>query len=118
MSGLNRIRTHILVCKHKDCVSRGGQESLRELKGALGEACERGEVLVTKVKCLDQCESGPVMVVYPEGVWYGGVDGRGAREIAERHGACAGSGGPPRCRVLRDMRGELLGVEGAAEELG
>jgi (2Fe-2S) ferredoxin len=43
------------------------------------------------------------MVVYPEGVWYGEVDERGAREIVEQHigeGRLAAG-----CKVLRDMRG-------------
>ncbi len=102
MSGLKKVRKHVLVCDHKDCARGGAKEALRELKGALKEAGLRDEVLITKVDCFDLCEHAPVMVVYPEGVWYGGVDGRGARQIAERHIAAGGS--PARCVVLRDMR--------------
>lgn len=101
MSGLKKIRKHILVCEHKDCVKRGGKDSLRELKGALKALGLRDEVFVSKVDCFDQCDDGPVMVVYPEGVWYGEVDERAAREIAERHIA---EGRLARCTVLRDMR--------------
>ncbi|HYH86537.1 MAG TPA: (2Fe-2S) ferredoxin domain-containing protein [Pyrinomonadaceae bacterium] len=101
MSGLKRIRNHILVCEHKDCVKRGGKDSLRELKGALKSLGLRDEVLISKVDCFDQCDEGPVVVVYPEGVWYGEVDERAAREIAERHVA---EGRLARCNVLRDMR--------------
>jgi (2Fe-2S) ferredoxin len=35
--------------------------------------------------CLDACESGAAMVVYPEGVWYGGVTPADVPEIVERH---------------------------------
>jgi sirohydrochlorin cobaltochelatase len=101
--GLKKIRRHVLVCEHKDCLKRGGKESLRELKQALRDAGERERVLITKVDCLDQCDDGPVMVVYPEGVWYGEVDGRCAREIAEKH---SGGGVAEGCRILRDMRGD------------
>lgn len=103
MSGLKKVRKHVLVCEHKDCARGGGKEALKELKSALKEAGLRDEVMVTKVDCFDQCERGPVFVVYPEGVWYGGVDERGAREIAERH--IRGGGTAARCEVLRDMRG-------------
>ena len=103
MSGLKKIKKHVLVCDHKDCARGGGKDALRELKGALREAGRRDEVLITKVDCFDQCEHAPVMVVYPEGVWYGEVDERGAREIAERHLVAGGTAA--RCRVLRDMRG-------------
>jgi (2Fe-2S) ferredoxin len=107
VSGLKKVRTHVLACDHKDCARGGGKEALRELKGALKEAGLRDEVLITKVDCFDLCEHAPVLVVYPEGVWYGEVDERGAREIAERH---FGAGGKPtRCRVLRDMRGDVKG---------
>ncbi len=93
----------MLVCEHKDCVRRGGKESLKELKHALRDAGARERVLITKVDCLDQCDDGPVMVVYPEGVWYGEVDASGAREIAEKHLSGGVAAGP---RILRDMRGD------------
>ena len=101
VSGLKRIRNHILVCEHKDCLKRGGKDSLKELKGTLKSLGLRDEVLISKVDCFDQCDEGPVMVVYPEGVWYGDVDERAAREIAEGHIA---QGRLARCKVLRDMR--------------
>lgn len=103
VSKLRKIKTHVLVCEHKDCDKRGGRESLRALKHALRETGSRERVLVSKIDCLDQCDDGPVMVVYPEGVWYGEVDERGAREIVERH---IGEGRlATGCKVLRDMRG-------------
>ncbi len=36
------------------------------------------DVLVTSTGCLKQCENGPVMVVYPEGWWFGEVDSEDA----------------------------------------
>lgn len=103
MSGLKKIKKHVLVCDAKDCARGGARDALRELKGALKEAGLRAEVLVTKVSCFDLCGHAPVMVVYPDGVWYGGVGERGAREIAERH--LAAGLRATRCEVLRDMRG-------------
>lgn len=35
--------------------------------------------------CLDQCEHGPNVVVYPEGVWYGNVQLSDVEEIIESH---------------------------------
>lgn len=102
MAGLKKVRAHVLACDDKDCLRGGGKEALRELKGALKAADLRDEVLITKVDCFDLCEHAPVLVVYPDGVWYGEVDERGAREIAERH--LQAGGRPTRCRVLRDMR--------------
>jgi (2Fe-2S) ferredoxin len=44
-----------------------------------------GQVRVNKAGCLDRCEEGPVVVVYPEGVWYTYVDREDIDEIVESH---------------------------------
>lgn len=44
-----------------------------------------GKVRVNSAGCLDRCESGPVCVVYPEGVWYTYIDAEDLDEIIESH---------------------------------
>jgi (2Fe-2S) ferredoxin len=44
-----------------------------------------GKVRVNRAGCLDRCEEGPVIVVYPEAVWYTYVDRHDIDEIIERH---------------------------------
>ncbi len=44
-----------------------------------------GRVRINKSGCLDQCEHGPTVVVYPEAVWYGGVKPEDAEEIVREH---------------------------------
>lgn len=106
MSKLKKIGAHVLVCKHKTCLRQGGKASARALKRALKEQDLSGRVMVTKVKCLDQCGRGPVMVVYPDGVWYGRVDEEAARRIAAEH---LKEGRAVEEKVLRDMRGDAGG---------
>ncbi|HEX5708207.1 MAG TPA: (2Fe-2S) ferredoxin domain-containing protein [Pyrinomonadaceae bacterium] len=109
MGGLKKIKAHVLVCENKDCERRGGREAYKALKESLRERGVRGRVLVTKVDCLDQCDDGPVMAVYPEGVWYGRVDAACAREIAARLAGEGASSSSPRagaCRVLHVMRAQ------------
>jgi NADP-reducing hydrogenase subunit HndC len=101
VSKLRKIKAHVLVCKHKTCLRQGGKNSIKALKRTLKEQDLRGAVMVTKVKCLDQCGRGPVMVVYPEGVWYGGVDEECARQIVTEHLA---EGHVIEKRVLHEMR--------------
>ena len=45
----------------------------------------KGKVRMNKAGCLDRCEEGPVIVVYPEGVWYTYVDRADIDEIIDRH---------------------------------
>ncbi len=45
----------------------------------------RGAVRANKSGCLDQCEVGPTVVVYPEAVWYDGVTAEDVDEIIASH---------------------------------
>jgi (2Fe-2S) ferredoxin len=44
-----------------------------------------GKVRVNIAGCLDRCDQGPVLVVYPEGVWYTYVDREDIDEIIREH---------------------------------
>lgn len=101
VSKLRKISAHVLVCKHKTCLKQGGKASLKALKRTLKEQGLRDEVMITKIDCLDQCGRGPVMVVYPDGVWYGGVDEETAREIVTEQ---LEKGRVIEKRVLHEMR--------------
>ena len=101
MSKLKKISAHVLVCQHKTCNKQGGKASAKALKRALKERGLREQVMITKVKCLDQCGRGPIMVVYPEGVWYGGVDEESARKIVTEH---LEEGRAVESKILHDMR--------------
>lgn len=45
----------------------------------------KGKIRINSAGCLDRCEEGPVLVVYPEGVWYTYVDKHDIDEIIEQH---------------------------------
>lgn len=45
----------------------------------------KGKVRMNKAGCLDRCDEGPVMVVYPEGIWYTYFDIADVDEIIDSH---------------------------------
>lgn len=45
----------------------------------------KGKVRINKAGCLDRCDDGPVIVVYPEAVWYTYVDQSDIDEIIDEH---------------------------------
>lgn len=45
----------------------------------------KGAVRVNHAGCMNQCGNGPMVVVYPEDVWYSGVNIRGALRIVREH---------------------------------
>ena len=74
MSGSNPYRVHALVCLGgKSCPAQGSEAIWFELKRRVLEAGLENEVRVTKSGCMGQCGHGPMVCVYPEDVWYGGV---------------------------------------------
>ena len=54
------------------------------LKKRLKEAGLRDKLRATRSGCLDQCEYGPTVLVFPKGIWYGGVSVDDVDEIFER----------------------------------
>ena len=84
---------HIFFCLNQRangeacCADHGAQAAFDHCKQrvkALGLAGP-GTVRVNKAGCLDRCEEGPVIVVYPEAVWYTYVDRADIDEIVDRH---------------------------------
>lgn len=77
---------HALVCRGPRCNTAGAGETAQALKQQL-RARNMGddEVLVAQTGCLFPCNLGPVMVVYPDGVWYGGLTETAVGRIVEEH---------------------------------
>jgi (2Fe-2S) ferredoxin len=58
---------HLFVC----CNRRpDGHKRLRDYMKARAKELGLGRVRVNMAGCLDRCELGPCMVIYPEGIWY------------------------------------------------
>jgi (2Fe-2S) ferredoxin len=60
------------------------KQRVRELGLAQGDET-RGRLRVNQAGCLDRCEEGPCIVVYPDAVWYTYVDRADIDEIIEEH---------------------------------
>ncbi|CAG1005307.1 Ferredoxin, 2Fe-2S [Burkholderiales bacterium] len=45
----------------------------------------KGKVRINKAGCMDRCDEGPVLVVYPEGVWYRYASREDVEEIIQSH---------------------------------
>ncbi len=78
-------RSHILVCGGTGCVSSGCKEVQAELEKELTERDLIEEVKMIETGCHGFCEKGPLMIVYPEGVFYCEVTPEDVEEIVEEH---------------------------------
>ena len=66
-------RSHVLVCGGTGCTSSGSQQIIQTLKDELKKNRLQNEVAVVKTGCHGLCAEGPVMIVYPEAVFYSKV---------------------------------------------
>jgi (2Fe-2S) ferredoxin len=86
-------RHHVFFCTNQRedgsqcCDQCGAQTSRDYLKRRAKELdiAGQGGVRVNTAGCLNRCEEGPVIVVYPEGIWYTYVDKEDLDEILTEH---------------------------------
>lgn len=84
---------HLFVCTNRrepgsprpSCNPDGKGELHTLLNQAVAASGLKDRVRVNKAGCLDQCEHGPNVVVYPDAVWYGNVQPADVAEIVDSH---------------------------------
>ena len=85
--------THVFCCINerpvdhpKGCCSARGAISLQGYMKARAKKMDlKTRVRINRSGCLDRCELGPTMVIYPEGVWYTYKTREDIDEILDRH---------------------------------
>ncbi len=90
---MKRFENHIFVCENvrpQDhprgcCFDKGSKELRQILKKRLKELGLTTQVRANAAGCLDACEHGITVVVYPEQIWYGGVTENDVDEIIQKH---------------------------------
>ncbi|MBK6972298.1 MAG: NAD(P)H-dependent oxidoreductase subunit E [Sterolibacteriaceae bacterium] len=90
---MSHFKYHVFFCCNQrepgeTCCNNHGASDVRgyakDRVKALKLAGE-GKVRINQAGCLDRCDQGPVLVVYPEAVWYTYVDESDIDEIIDEH---------------------------------
>ncbi|MFB6220011.1 MAG: CbiX/SirB N-terminal domain-containing protein [Halolamina sp.] len=90
---------HVAVCTNQTCTKQGAPAVLERLRQGVRDS-EECNARVTTTSCLGQCGDGPNVAVYPDGVWYGGVQPDDADRIVSSH--------LDRERIVSDLDSQLL----------
>lgn len=88
-----RFEKHIFICENKrdednprgSCFNNGSADLKPIFQKRLKELGVSHKIRANGSGCLDACEFGPVVLVYPEQVWYGGVCKDDVEEIIQSH---------------------------------
>ncbi|MBR3483765.1 MAG: 4Fe-4S binding protein [Lachnospiraceae bacterium] len=78
-------RSHVLVCGGTGCTSSGSQKIMETLRTEIAKAGLDKEVSVVQTGCHGLCALGPIMIVYPEAVFYSMVKAEDIPEIVSEH---------------------------------
>ena len=90
---MSYFKHHVFFCTNQRangeacCANHGANDMRAYAKDrvkALGDQIP-GKVRINSAGCLDRCDKGPVMVIYPEAVWYTYVDREDVEKIIESH---------------------------------
>lgn len=86
-------RHHVFFCTNKRengerCCQDNDAQAMRDYAKQRCKALKLngpGQVRINNAGCLDRCDEGPVIVIYPEETWYTYVDRQDIDEIVEEH---------------------------------
>lgn len=84
---------HVFFCINaredgrQSCSEQGAMAAQKHCKSRVKQLgmSGAGQIRINQAGCLDRCEEGPVLVVYPEGTWYTYVDNSDIDEIVDSH---------------------------------
>jgi (2Fe-2S) ferredoxin len=90
---MNKPKRHIFICTSSRingqqkgyCHTKQSVELVNQFMEEISDRDLGGEVFVSNTGCFGICEKGPIVVVYPDNVWYGAVSGDDVEEIMEEH---------------------------------
>lgn len=90
---VNKPVRHIFVCTSSRvsgrqkgfCHTKASVEIVNTFMEEIQDRGLGGEVMVSNTGCFALCERGPIVAVYPDNVWYGGVTPEDVEEIMDEH---------------------------------
>ncbi|PKN80971.1 MAG: NADH-quinone oxidoreductase subunit F [Candidatus Cloacimonetes bacterium HGW-Cloacimonetes-1] len=98
-------RIDLLICCGSGCVSAGALKIKERFHAVLTEKGMTNEINIIETGCMGPCDYGPVMVIYPEGVFYKHVSVDDVSEIVEEHFI---KGRPVKRLMMQDSEDQVI----------
>ena len=89
----NHFQHHVFFCLNQRddgaacCMDNGAQAAFEHMKARVKKLGLNGKdkVRINRAGCFDRCGEGPLLVIYPQAIWYTFVDNDDIDEIIESH---------------------------------
>lgn len=89
----NHFKHHVFFCLNQRpdgeacCQDKGAEAAFNHMKSRVKKLGLNGEgkVRINRAGCLDRCSQGPLLVIYPQAIWYTFIDNDDIDEIIESH---------------------------------
>jgi len=93
ISAMSYFEKHVFFCVNERedgaecCAGCGANEVQAHAKQRIKALRKNGEgkIRINRAGCMDRCDEGPVMVIYPDAIWYRYVDQSDIDEIIDEH---------------------------------
>lgn len=87
------LKAHVFICTNERppgsprgcCKEKNSEQLIQLFKEGLAKAGLKMEIRAQRAGCLDVCEYGPAVVIYPDNIWYGKVQPEDVAEIIDSH---------------------------------
>ena len=88
-----KLKAHVFICTNERpeghprgcCKAKNSEGLIQVFKQEVAKAGLAKHVRAQRAGCLDTCEFGPAVVIYPDNVWYGPVQPTDVAEIVQSH---------------------------------
>ncbi len=89
----NHFQHHVFFCLNQReggescCMAKGAEAAFDHMKAQVKKLRlnGKGKVRINRAGCFDRCNEGPLLVIYPQAIWYTFVDNEDIDEIIESH---------------------------------
>lgn len=90
---MSHYQRHVFFCCNQRpegqvcCAAHGAVAAQTYAKDRIAELGlkGKGKIRINRAGCMDRCDEGPVLVVYPDAVWYTYIDNEDVEEIIQEH---------------------------------
>jgi sirohydrochlorin cobaltochelatase len=79
------LKKHIFVCENVDCAGRGSLSLTSKMRRLIKTLGKQREFRITRTSCMGRCGEGPVLAIYPDGIWYRKVQEDDIEDLVYRH---------------------------------